>query len=96
MGKIDAKEVYPYDSTSLREEHIRKLVKIEPFYAMQSMDDSKRAYNLKYAIIDYINRYGFNYNLPSISSGYYSEEKKDILTNQSTEVKRLFRCINRK
>lgn len=96
MGKIEVKEVYPYDSTSLREEYIRKLAKIEPFYAMQSMDDSKRAYYLKYAIIDYINRYGFNYNLPSISSGYYSEEKKDILTNQSTEVKRLFRCINRK
>ena len=96
MGRIDAKEVYPYASILSREEGVRKLAKIEPFYAMQSTDDSKRAYYLKYAIIEYINRYGFNYSLPSVSRGHYDEEKQDILTNQSTEVKRLFRCINRK
>ena len=96
MGRIDAKEVYPYASILSREESIRKLAKIEPFYAMQSTDDNKRAYYLKYAIIEYINRYGFNYSLPSVIRGHYDEEKQDILTNQSTEVKRLFRCINRK
>ena len=40
-------------------------------------------------IIEYINRYGFNY----ISEG---NKQEDILTNQTTEVKRLFRCIKRK
>ena len=40
-----------------------------------------------------LNRYGFDFKQP-----IYSEvkENKDILTNQTKEVKRLFRCINRK
>ncbi len=44
---------------------------------------------LRLAVIEYINRYGFNY----ISEG---NKQEDILTNQTTEVKRLFRCIKKK
>lgn len=67
------------------------LVSIEPYYAL-NVDN---AYNveemLKNAVINYINRYSCDYI-------YFPYEKgnEDILTNQTTEVKRLFRCINRK
>ena len=62
---------------------------IEPYYVMQLMDSENKNSLLRLAVIEYINRYGFSY----ISEG---NKQEDILTNQSTEVKRLFRCIKRK
>ena len=62
---------------------------IEPYYIMQLIDSENKNSLLRLAVIEYINRYGFNY----ISEG---NKQEDILTNQTTEVKRLFRCIKRK
>ena len=61
------------------------LSEIEPYYALLAGDKK----NIPDRVINYINRYGFEYTNENT-------EKKDILTNQTTEVKRLFRCINRK
>ena len=72
-----------------RQQFISKLSKIEPYYIMQLIDSENKSSLLRLAVIEYINRYGFNY----ISEG---NKQEDILTNQTTEVKRLFRCIKRK
>jgi hypothetical protein len=72
-----------------RQQFISKLSRIEPYYIMQLIDSENKSSLLRLAVIEYINRYGFNY----ISEG---NKQEDILTNQTTEVKRLFRCIKRK
>ena len=72
-----------------RQQFISKLSKIEPYYIMQLIESENKSSLLRLAVIEYINRYGFNY----ISEG---NKQEDILTNQTTEVKRLFRCIKRK
>ena len=74
-----------------RVSYIKKLAQIEPYYAIQNNACNKR-YILCNAVIDYINRYGFSFPYPYS----YEKNEKDILTNQSTKIKRLFKCINRK
>ena len=93
MGRINVREMYPFYESYGIENKIQKLAQIEPYYAMQSNNKYNKEYLLSSSVIDYINRYGFDFKQP-----IYSEvkENKDILTNQTKEVKRLFRCINRK
>ena len=90
MGKIKSEDICFFMDDVRKEEFINKLSSIEPYYAMQSIDESSKSFYLKQAIIEYINRYGFDY------INYGHNQSKDILTNQDTEVKRLFRCIRRK
>ena len=89
MGKINIDNMCLFMNNEQRQQFISKLSKIEPYYIMQLIDSENKSSLLRLAVIEYINRYGFN---------YISEDNKqeDILTNQTTEVKRLFRCIKRK
>lgn len=74
------------------------LVSIEPAYFVkyyndylrifEDMKDSKQVF--EHGIFDYCYRYNISNCLDSEYKG------KDILTNQSTEVKRLIKCINNK
>ena len=89
MGKINIDNMCLFMNNEQRQQFISKLSKIEPYYIMQLIDSENKSSLLRLAVIEYINRYGFNY----ISEG---NKKEDILTNQTTEVKRLFRCIKRK
>ena len=89
MGKINIDNMCLFMNNEQRQQFISKLSKIEPYYVMQLMDSENKSSLLRLAVIEYINRYGFNY----ISEG---NKQEDILTNQTTEVKRLFRCIKRK
>ena len=93
MGRINVREMYPFYESYGIENKIQKLAQIEPYYAMQSNNKYNKEYLLSSSVIDYINRYGFDYKHPIYSE---AKENKDILTNQTKEVKRLFRCINRK
>lgn len=88
MGKITLNDIDYCMSDIEREKYMSLLSKIEPFYAMQRKDEDTKKYYMRQAVINYINRYGFNFSI--------DDTNKDILTNQSTEVKRLFRCIKRK
>lgn len=54
---------------------------IEPYYALNS-DYDTLSDSMKY----YVNKYGI----------IYTSDKSDILTEESTEVKRLIKCINKK
>ena len=89
MGKINIDNMCLFMNNEQRQQFISKLSKIEPYYIMQLIDSENKSSLLRLAVIEYINRYGFNY----ISEG---NKQEDILTNQTTEVKRLFRCIKRK
>ena len=89
MGKIDIDNMCLFMNNEQRQQFISKLSRIEPYYIMQLIDSENKNSLLRLAVIEYINRYGFNY----ISEG---NKQEDILTNQTTEVKRLFRCIKRK
>lgn len=89
MGKINIDNMCLFMNTEQRQQFISKLSRIEPYYIMQLIDSENKSSLLRLAVIEYINRYGFNY----ISEG---NKQEDILTNQTTEVKRLFRCIKRK
>ncbi|MGM9876558.1 MAG: hypothetical protein ACI310_04950 [Bacilli bacterium] len=91
MCKINVNEAYPFLNDYERVSYIKMLAQIEPYYAIQNNECNKR-YILCNAVIDYINRYGFNFPYPYS----YEKNEKDILTNQSTKIKRLFKCINRK
>lgn len=87
MCNIDIKEFCSNFNRIFETTIVEKLAQIEPYYAIlnKELSDSDL---LKKSVTDYINRYGFNYP--------YEDSKTDILTNQSTEVKRLFKCINKK
>lgn len=88
MARIDDAFLSFFDKFTT-DDIVTKLASIEPYYALGIEDESTRVALLRSSVIDYINRYGFDYFiLPA--------KKEDILTNQTTEVKRLFRCINRK
>lgn len=89
MGKINIDNMCLFMNNEQRQQFISKLSMIEPYYIMQLIDSENKNSLLRLAVIEYINRYGFNY----ISEG---NKQEDILTNQTTEVKRLFRCIKRK
>ena len=89
MGKINIDNICLFMNNEQRQQFISKLSRIEPYYIMQLIDSENKSSLLRLAVIEYINRYGFNY----ISEG---NKQEDILTNQTTEVKRLFRCIKRK
>jgi len=89
MGKINIDNMCLFMNNEQRQQFISKLSRIEPYYIMQLIDSENKSSLLRLAVIEYINRYGFNY----ISEG---NKQEDILTNQTTEVKRLFRCIKRK
>ena len=89
MGKINIDNMCLFMNNEQRQQFISKLSMIEPYYIMQLIDSENKSSLLRLAVIEYINRYGFNY----ISEG---NKQEDILTNQTTEVKRLFRCIKRK
>lgn len=88
MGKIRLADIKYCMSDIEKEKYLSLLAKIEPFYVMQRDDEETKKYYMRQAVVNYINRYGFDFTV-NIS-------KKDILTNQDTEVKRLFRCIKRK
>lgn len=90
MGKIILKDINYCMSNLEKEKYMYLLSKIEPYYVMKRENKIIKKRHMKQAVLDYINRYGFNY----LNRG--NEPQKDILTNQDTEVKRLFRCINRK
>ena len=66
----------------LDSEMIFRLSTIEPYYGLKSKDEEL----LREGMRLYTERYGIDYECDS----------KDILTNQTTEVKRLIKCINRK
>lgn len=89
MGKINIDNMCLFMNNEQRKNFIGALSTIEPYYVMQLMDSENKNSLLRLAVIEYINRYGFNYMS-------YNNKQEDILTNQSTEVKRLFRCIKRK
>ena len=89
MGKINIDNMCLFMNNEQRQQFISKLSRIEPYYIMQLIDSENKSSLLRLAVIEYINRYGFNY----ISEG---NKQEDILTNQTTELKRLFRCIKRK
>ncbi len=91
MGRIKLEELYP----GVYSGNIKSLASIEPYYALECPDEywyGKQGM-LEMAVIDYINRYGFDFRYTYNKN---NDKKKDILTNQDTEVKRLFRCIKRK
>lgn len=66
----------------LDSEMIFRLSTIEPYYGLKSKDEEL----LREGMRLYTERYGIDYEC----------DNKDILTNQTTEVKRLIKCINRK
>lgn len=88
MARIDATFLSLF-SKFTTDEILEKLAFIEPYYALLIKDETVRRGLLRRSVVDYINRYGFDYTL-------LPQSNVDILTNQTTEVKRLFRCINRK
>lgn len=90
QGRIKARELHPGESELSTNLFIRDyLSQIEPYYVLQSTSTLKNT-DLQKAIIAYINRYGFNYQLPK------EPKKQDVLTNMQPEVKRLIKCIKRK
>lgn len=84
--------------SSVKEEVIRALVNIEPFYTISLSDDyfsnafySRNEYirreYLHSGIAKYAERYGIS---PTVGTEFFG---KDILTNPDTNVKRLLKCI---
>lgn len=73
-----------------------KLLNIEPVYGISLSDwyFDRSGYERDEKVRTSIHYYADTYGIPR----YVGEEfvRKDILTNQSTEVKRLIKCINRK
>lgn len=71
-----------FDMTCIPDNMKYYLSCIEPYYGINLCDSDTLRNCMKF----YVSKYGIN----------YENDNVDILTNQSTEVKRLFKCINKK
>ena len=95
VKRIINREITDNELMLLRD-YINELINIEPAYALTLGSSFFRndQFDRASQVCTAINNYANNYGIPSYVGTEYLNQ--DILTNQSTEVKRLIRCINSK